>query len=158
MEDIISFIDYFASQKEMNTLKSLSGEGKRVFLKRFWRRFDPDPETPQNEFLRDFIDRVKYADTEFSTAFKKGRYTDRGRIYIKYGPPDAIKKESVSWGKKDRERWTYYSQGGLEFIFVDIEGTGDYRLVWTNAKDEPVDPNWRQYIDPSTIEFEEEEW
>lgn len=157
-ENIIGFIDYIASQEEIKTYKSLSKEGKKIFLEKFWRKRDPNPKTPENEFLREYIKRVIYADKEFSSLSKKGRFTDRGRIYIKYGPPDEVKKKSLRWGERDQERWSYYFSGGIDFIFVDVQGNGDYRLMWTNAKDEPVDPNWRKYVDPNKIHLEEEEW
>ena len=82
----------------------------------------------------------------------KGRYTDRGRIYIKYGEPDEIYKATWELGSKDREHWYYYSQK-MEFVFVDIDGSGNFRLIYSSKEDEPTWPNWYKYIPPEEIRF-----
>jgi GWxTD domain-containing protein len=143
----LAFIDYFASSQEIKEFHTLnSEESRKLFLWRFWKRFDTNKETYQNEFIPVFVERVKYADSHFSVGKREGRYTDRGRIYIKYGPPDEIKKKVLQFGERDMEKWTYYKRGGMEFIFVDIEGTGDYKLVYSSIPEEPTLPNWRKYV------------
>ncbi len=142
----LEFIDYFASKDQMDLLKTLSGEGKKYFLYTFWKRYDPNPETPENEFLPQFIERVKYADEHFSIGKKLGRYTDRGRIYIRYGPPDQIEHKSQEWGRKDLEKWIYYQRGQMEFIFMDFELSGDYQLIYSSIPEEPSRQDWRQLV------------
>jgi len=151
--EYIEFIDYIASEKELKSFRSLKNrDEKEAFLYRFWRKLDPNPETPENEYLEEFVERVKYADKNFSTPFKKGRYTDRGKIYIKYGPPDELRRVSLEMGEKDREVWYYFEKGGLQFIFVDLRENGDYVLMYTNAPDEPHPPDWWKYIPRSEVE------
>jgi GWxTD domain-containing protein len=154
LESILSFIDYFATPEELETFKNIEGEGKRLFLLKFWKKRDPNPETPENEFLEKFIERVKYADANFTTPVKKGRYTDRGRIYIKYGPPDEIERVTVAFGEKDREHWIYYGEGGMEFIFVDIRGSGEYKLMYSSIPEEPSAPDWERWIPREEVESE----
>ncbi len=144
--DYVSFIDYIASPKEILQFKKIKDEKARIlFLKKFWSQRDPDPETPENEFLEEFILRVKEADNKFSTGKKKGRYTDRGRILIKYGEPDEIKRISMDIPKPDREEWYYYSHN-WKFIFVDVRNDGDFKLIYSNNKEEPGVPDWRRYV------------
>ncbi len=138
------FIDYFASPDEIDAYNDMPEQGKILFLKKFWQR--------HGFTLPEIMERVKYADEHFSLGKKKGRYTDRGRIYIKYGPPDEIERSGVAMRDLERETWFYYSGRGLEFVFVDIDGTGDYKLVYSNAPDEPSMPNWREYISPQDIQ------
>ena len=154
LESIISFIDYFATPEELVAFERTKGEGRRLFLLKFWKKRDPNPETPENEFLEKFIERVRYADLNFTTPVKKGRYTDRGKIYIKYGPPDEIKRATVTWGERDREHWIYYKQGGMEFIFVDIRETGEYKLMYSSIPEEPSAPDWGKYIPKEEVEGE----
>ncbi len=142
----LEFIDYFASEDQIAMLKTLEGEGKRYFLYTFWKRYDPNPETPKNEFLPEFIERVKYADEHFSFGKKLGRYTDRGRIYIRYGPPDQIEHKYQEWGRKDVEKWIYYQRGQMEFIFMDFEMSGDYQLIYSSIPEEPSRQDWRQLL------------
>ncbi len=143
----LSFIDYFASEKDMAELRSLhDSQGRTLFLLKFWKRFDPDPDTPENEFLPEFIRRVRYADEHFTEGRKLGRYTDRGRIYIKYGPPDQIERKSLAFGERDSEKWIYYQRGTMEFVFVDLQGNNVYELVYSSIPEEPSRPDWRRIL------------
>jgi GWxTD domain-containing protein len=64
------------------------------FLEGFWRRYDPTPGTARNELLEEFLERVDYAKGHFSS-FGGGHLSDRGRIYIRFGEPDDLKRELI---------------------------------------------------------------
>ena len=147
LDDQFKMIKFMLSSKERKTFKRSDKEGKRAFLRHFWRAHDPDPSTPRNEFLENFLARVKAAERDFSTANSPGWATDRGRILLKYNVPDYIEKHPSSLDEKPWEVW-YYSkiQGGVQFIFVDHTGYGDYRLVNSTAEDEIHDPEWRRWL------------
>ena len=100
---------------------------KKVFLK-FWRNRDPDPSTPENERLTEHFRRVKYARSHFHFTAPP-YYDDRGKIYIKYGEPDARYHSSVgTLPVKDNESWSYENvEEGLVFDFVNDGGY--YRQV-----------------------------
>jgi len=149
--DYISFIDYIASPTELKKYHQIKDEkAKYLFLKKFWARRDPDPKTPENEFLEEFIARVKEADRKYTRFHKKGRYTDRGRILIKYGEPDEIKRVSMEGPRPDMEKWYYYNENWV-FIFADIQNNGDYKLIYSTNKDEPGLPDWKRYISEEEI-------
>ncbi len=143
----LSFIDYFATEQEIASFRSLKDDRSRtLFLLKFWKRYDPDPETPENEFLPEFLRRVRYADEHFTEGRRLGRYTDRGRIYIKYGPPDQIERKSLAFGERDSEKWIYYQRGSMEFVFVDLQGINVYQLVYSSIPEEPSRPDWRKIL------------
>lgn len=72
----------------------LSPGEQEAFLDRYWARLDPTPTTAQNEERDRFYERVSYANDHFGTAgFEKGLFSDRGRIYVRYGEPDEIRRE-----------------------------------------------------------------
>ena len=57
------------------------------FIEAFWRRRDPDPNTPGNEFSKTFYERVEASDRLYSEGGTRGSLTDRGRALILLGPP-----------------------------------------------------------------------
>jgi len=83
-------LTYIFTEKEMKEFKALSVGEQEKYLVDFWARLDPTPETRDNEAMIEHYRRVAYADEHFGTAGTRGALTDRGRIYIKYGPPDDI--------------------------------------------------------------------
>jgi GWxTD domain-containing protein len=81
---------YVFTESEMEDFKGLSPAERESFLKEFWDAIDPTPGTSINEALMEHFRRVKHADQHFGGASLRGALTDRGRLYIKYGPPDDI--------------------------------------------------------------------
>jgi GWxTD domain-containing protein len=61
------------------------------FLDGFWRKRDPDPETPGNEVARTFYERVEAADRLYTEGATRGSLTDRGRALILLGPPPVLR-------------------------------------------------------------------
>ena len=142
------FLNYLISADELERFNMLSDSAKIIYVERFWRKLDPTPGTPENEALDEFIQRVKYADEQFSRFNIKGRYTERGRILIKYGIPDEVVNRSFETGIHPYTIWYYQTGTAMEFVFVDRDENGNYELVYSSVKDEPYDPNWQSYILP----------
>lgn len=104
------------------------------FIEAFWLRRDPTPGTAENEFKEEHYRRIAYANVHFAQEVP-GWKTDRGRIYIVYGPPEGIKTDSArSSGDpaKPTQVWHYHSIMGygqnVDLDFVDVCRCGDYRL------------------------------
>ena len=57
------------------------------FIETFWRRRDPDPTVPGNEFSKAFYERVEAADRLYPEGGTRGSLTDRGRALVLLGPP-----------------------------------------------------------------------
>ena len=76
------------TDEERNTFKALKSDDEREqFIEQFWLRRDPDPDTDANEYREEYYQRIAYANEHFSSGIP-GWKTDRGRIYIMFGPPD----------------------------------------------------------------------
>lgn len=139
--NVATYISTDEEKKQFNNLTDL--DAKRKFLYDFWKKRDIDPITPENEFKIEYMKRVEYANDNFTSSFKKGYITDRGRVYIVYGPPDDIERYPSSYDAEPYEIWNYNSlQNGVIFIFIDRTGQGDYRLVHSNHRNELQDETW----------------
>ncbi len=146
-------VRYIITPEEMSAFKQLSNDEERdQFIEQFWLRRDPTPDTPENEFKEEHYRRIAYANEHFAAGIPGWR-TDRGRIYIMWGPPDQIDAHP-SGGTYERtieegggetstypfEDWRYrYLEGvGQEVTleFVDTCACGFYKLtVDQNEKD-----------------------
>ena len=141
-EDVV----YIISDEERKAFKQLSNDEERdQFIEAFWQRRDPTPDTEENEFKEEHYRRIEYANEHFAAGIP-GWKSDRGRIYIMYGPADEIDSHP-SGGAYERpmeegggetstfpfEDWRYrYLEGiGQEVIieFVDTCMCGDYHMT-----------------------------
>jgi GWxTD domain-containing protein len=92
LEDEIRFL--LDDQDQEDAFGRLSPGEQEAFLDGYWARRDPDPATAANEERQRFEERVAYADEHFGTkGMQKGMLSDRGRIYIRYGEPDEVRRE-----------------------------------------------------------------
>ena len=86
---------------------------------------------PVTAFKNRQIERVRMANMKYGT-YKQGMFTDRGRIYIKYGDPEKIVPgQTDAYGPV--ETW-FYPMYKVEFVFQVDEDHNEYRL--TNIKDD----------------------
>jgi len=105
------------------------------FVRFFWKSRDPRPDTEENEFRKDYEERIRYADGNFGrTSPKRGSQTERGFFYVLLGKPrerTSFETQSQIW---PLELWFYQGeeQYGLPsyfyLIFYRPEGIGDFRL------------------------------
>ncbi|MEO8430151.1 MAG: GWxTD domain-containing protein [Acidobacteriota bacterium] len=63
---------------------------KAEFLTQFWRRRDPSPTTPENEFREEIERRIRFADSRFAQEEHRGSESDRGMVFVLMGPPSYI--------------------------------------------------------------------
>ena len=140
-------IRYVANEKDLNMYERLEGKAQMNFLKTFWKNLDPSTGTPLNERLRDHLMWSRYADENFTSApGKNGSDTDKGRVYIKYGPPSERDFQTSAAAGKAVDTWIYEKSGRYIFVFVDLRGTGIYELVHSTMSGELYNPNWRDTI------------
>jgi hypothetical protein len=92
-------------------------------------RRDPTPGTAENEYKEEHYRRIAYANVHFAWQAVPGWETDRGRIYILYGPAASIKVARAD-ALNRTQLWHYNSvtSYGKDLKFVDVCGCGDYRL------------------------------
>lgn len=144
-------VKYIITDEEREAFLKLSNAEERdAFIEQFWLRRDPTPDTPENEYKEEHYRRIAYANEHFASGIPGWR-TDRGRIYIVFGPPDEIDSHP-SGGTYERtieegggetstypfEDWRYrYIEGiGNEVIieFVDQCMCNEYKIS-TNPND-----------------------
>jgi GWxTD domain-containing protein len=123
-------VAYIIRDDERKAFKSLQSDAEREhFIEQFWLRRDPTPGTPENEFKEEHYRRIAYSNEHFASAVP-GWKTDRGRIYITYGPPN--EKESHP-SPVPSEQWLYHYIEGLGtnivIEFVDPARSGEYRMT-----------------------------
>jgi GWxTD domain-containing protein len=122
----LELVEIIATPEEMRELRDAPATMRKEAWNRFWRRRDPTPDTPENEFRDEFFARVHYTEQHFSV-LGPGWRSDRGRIYIQYGPPDQVEESGMNTDGPAYQIWTY-QRDGRQFVFVDYDGYGRYEL------------------------------
>ena len=139
-------VKWIITSEERSAFMRLTTDDERdTFIDQFWLRRDPDPDTPENEYKDEYYRRIAYADAKYSSGIP-GRNTDRGRIYIMFGPPDSTDSHPAG-GQYQRptnegggststfpfETWFYRHLDnvgdGLEIEFVDPTMSGEYHIA-----------------------------
>src|SRR3981189_3256107 len=137
---------WIITDEERKAFMMLSNDEEREnFIESFWQRRDPTPDTAENEFKEEHYRRIAYANEHFP-AGSPGWKTDRGRIYIVFGPADEIESHpsggqyerpmeegggSTSTFPFEQWRYRYIEDIGQEVIieFVDTCMCGDYHMT-----------------------------
>ncbi|MGA9861520.1 MAG: GWxTD domain-containing protein, partial [Terriglobales bacterium] len=144
-------VRWIITDQERSAFMQLSNDEERdQFIEAFWQRRDPTPDTEENEFKEEHYRRIAYANEHFAAGIP-GWKTDRGRMYIVFGPADEIEAHP-SGGTYQRpmeegggetstfpfETWRYrYIEGiGQEVIieFVDTCMCGDYHMTMDRSE------------------------
>jgi GWxTD domain-containing protein len=139
-------VAYIISGEEREAFARLATDEERQnFIENFWLKRDPTPDTAENEFKEEHYRRIAYANERYASGIP-GWKSDRGRIYIMYGPPSE-NDSHPSGGSYERpieegggttstypfEKWRYrYIEGigaNIEIEFVDTTMTGEYRMT-----------------------------
>lgn len=114
-----------ATDQERREYEVTALEDMSDFFQRFWRRRDLDPTTPEtNEKMVEHYSRLRYARRYFHSPIGPGGYDDRGRVYIRHGPPD----DQAGFGIGDSETrpndtWVYW-KGRKERLIIHFVDRG----------------------------------
>jgi GWxTD domain-containing protein len=135
-EDVV----YIITPEERAAFERLETDAERQhFVEQFWERRNPTPGSTKNAYKEEHDRRIAYANNRFASN-KPGWETDRGRIYIMYGPPDEIESHPAAGSRfhSPYEEWLYHHIDGLGdrviFTFIDQNGTRDFRLAPKKAE------------------------
>jgi GWxTD domain-containing protein len=139
-------VTYIISPDERNAFLQLdTNEEREQFIEQFWLRRSSNPDLPENDFKEEHYRRIAYANEHYASGIP-GWKTDRGRMYIMWGPADEVESHPTG-GTYDRPmeegggstttypwetwRWRYLEGIGENIIleFVDPSGSGEYRLT-----------------------------
>ena len=136
---LVEDVAYIITPEERDTFKNLSTDDEREeFIEQFWLKRDPTPGTLENECKEEHYRRIAYTNDRFSSSLP-GWKTDRGRIYITFGPPDEVESHPAgNQGSPPYEIWRYHWIEGIgtnvQIEFVDTARTGEYRMTMNPAE------------------------
>ncbi len=168
LREYIKSLDPISTESEKifatSQLKDADLKTMQQYFLNFWmRRDNANPGAAWDKYY----EQVKAVDAEFKTPIKKGYETDRGRIYLKYGPPNTIADQpfeasssGLTIGDNSRDGdlgmvpyqiWQYYQlkdkQQNVKFVFANPNiATNDYALIHSTANGEINNPNWQYYL------------
>jgi len=120
-----------------------------TLLKQFFYNFwsgrnpaDPEGEWKQYEYL------LLAVNKRYGTPTLKGYQTDRGRIYLKHGPPNHMDKEALNPAYYPYEIWEYYKledgEVDKKFVFyMPNSATNEYVLLHSDANNEVHERRWQ---------------
>ncbi len=131
INDRIGPMKYILPEDPYRKLIAADSAEQRIFWEQFWKRRDPTPGTPENELQQEFYRRVAFANCHFTLIAdqRRGWQTDRGRIYIRYGAPDWVRRPGQELDHFQTEVW-YYRNLDRRFVFRDKHGNGDFKLIY----------------------------
>jgi GWxTD domain-containing protein len=119
---------YLLTSEQKEAFRKMNDAQKDLFVHDLWDSLDPNPITPENEFQIDYQKRFEVAKRHY------GIPSDRGKMYLLLGKPNAVESYPSSDKYYPLELWSYYSLGlrnlppSLDLIFFKRWGAGDYRL------------------------------
>ena len=164
-----TFVKYINSHDTLamyiSWLKPISTDVEAAFARSLTKP-DSDLEEMKKYFLTFWVDRDKVfpleawlqykayaekADYNYSTQNTSGFDTDRGRVFLQYGPPNAIAERHNEPNAFPYEIWHYYElpngQKDKKFVFYTQEiATNDFELIHSNAIGELNNYKWRIWI------------
>jgi GWxTD domain-containing protein len=129
--DFVSKVQYIMTGEERKIFLELPDAEKAKFKEEFWKRRDPDPDTEENEYKDEYFKRVDKAGEIFHGEGRPGWLTDRGRIYILFGPPGERMTYPMDAGGYCREIWYY---GSFPVIFIDEHCSGNFTMTAVNLE------------------------
>lgn len=151
MEDYVACLYPIATSIERDffdkRMQKISHEDLQKFFYSFW--LTRDPKNPEAAWL-EYKKKVDYVQEAFGSKIEKGYRTDRGRVYLQYGPPSTIKDAPYDPSAYPYQVWHYYyvkDQTNVRFVFWCPSGvTNDYELLHSDKTDELHDPSWKMKL------------
>lgn len=141
-------IEDLSTKSEKEEYESLPYQKRGLFFQKFWKRRDPTPFTDENERYSEHFRRVLHARHVFSYTVSP-YYDDRGRIYVKYGKPDARYSSNMSIiDVKDNESWSYERSIRRGLVFDFVQFGAHYQLVQdlTSASNAGIAYSYKQLL------------
>lgn len=136
---------------EVKVIRDLSNSDDLQILKQFFYNFwyTKDPKNPEQAW-NDYVLILNEIGKKFGTASVPGYESDRGRIYIQYGPPDRVERVPNEKNALPYEVWFYYTSGdksNLKFLFFQPGMiAAQMFLLHSNVNDELINPYWKEQL------------
>jgi len=148
----IDYVGVIATASEENKINLLANENDKVELESFFLNFwmKRDSLNPATEWLI-YLKKIEDCNRQFSNSFREGYLSDRGRVYLQYGPPNSLSESSGTMLAYPYQIWHYYSlpnnQQNKRFVFFNRSGAlNEYELLHSNANGEIQNEKWREII------------
>ncbi len=138
-DDMLAPLKYLLSEQEFNKLSNVTN--KKYALDKFWLSVAQGDKVKARELIKIFYTRVVLANNYF-ISYTEGWRTDRGMIYIIYGPPKVIQKNHL------KEKWIYgnvQNSETLAFTFYKRDHqftTNHFELLRSNV----YSASWRNAV------------
>lgn len=148
LDEEFAYLRYHSTEPEIRLYsQTTSADGKRQFLAYFWDLVEKGKMGRDPIKRQEYLARVKKATERFRAFNREGWQTDRGRVFILFGEPDDLERKPSSELSKPYEIWHYYQiENGVDFVFVDRTGFGEYILIHSTKRGELRDDNWRRLL------------
>lgn len=106
---LVGPIAQMASQEEIDRFLSLGSDAEaQEFIDRFWEERGGESIFPAKGQRLIFLERATEADRLYSEGTNRGSHTDRGTVYVLYGPPERVRYESPTRQHGEPiEVWSY---------------------------------------------------
>ncbi len=149
-DDEYELMRYFLSSQLPTNWKDLDDATKSRYITQFWRNMALNTGRSIPDIMELVKERLDYANKYFGH-HKAGWTTDMGRIYIRNGAPDEIIRDTSSdqsrFVRKDYQIWKYSSGYKPVYVFIDIQMSGNFRLIYLEDDDmENSDPDWLRFL------------
>jgi len=127
-----------------NRMRKIPFENLQKYFYTFWSKRDPI--NPQKAW-EEYFEKVKLVNREFGCKLVQGYRTDRGRVYLQYGPPNSIYESPFDSHSYPYEIWHYYycvNQSNVKFVFYNTDlVSNDYQLLHSDKSGEMQNPFWK---------------
>jgi len=126
VRDILLEARILLREKEFGEFEQMSLGEQEAYMKAFWKKLDPTPQTAVNELYEKFMSRVRYADNHFGD-FVRGAITDRGLIYVRLGPPNEIINKPLPHNREELYE-------GIDKVITDYKIIDDSYSSYSSPK------------------------
>jgi GWxTD domain-containing protein len=126
-DDLLSLLRYFGESNRVNQMRDADPSQRPSLWREFYAITDPNRQTPENEALDAYFGRLGAANDLFRDEGIPGWRTDRGEVYVTFGPPDE-QFDSSPTQQGRFVRWGYFDLR-VSLVFQDVTGFGRYRMT-----------------------------
>ncbi|MEM1056918.1 MAG: GWxTD domain-containing protein [Bacteroidota bacterium] len=146
----IEQVSVIADSREQSMLGRAEGlEAKQIALASFWRSRDTDPNPNINSARRTFLQRMSIVQDRYREPLTEGFRTDRGRVFLEYGPPSEVDERRFEAEAIPHVIWTFDNipgEGRSIFVFADRFTSGRLELIHSDVTGEISVPNWQDEL------------
>jgi len=141
----------FLSEKQNEYYKNLKSiDARKDFIKLYWKKWNPDPLLPENEWLLFFLKRCAYVKKHFSCC-QPPYFDDRGKYYLKYGEP-FYRYKRLAGSKRvtlfnDRAMHGFVMKLSRDYIFEYYEVLGNESWVYKFSEENMTDEIVIHFVD-----------